>query len=351
MEAETSSEDVVDPNNMNKEIYYFIENLEEAISKDYTIDVKYNRVMICGMGGSAIGGDIIEDCVFSSMEVPVTVQRFPEIPHWADENTLAIVSSYSGNTKETLAMYNAVIKRKCTVIVITSGGQIKELAEKNGNIIFTIPPGIQPRSALGYILGNMAGIIEAVGGPKLKEQIAKAIPKLIRFREKLVCDRSVAWNVAKKIHRKTPIIYATPGITSSALRWKNQINENSKMIAFAGVVPEFNHNEIAGWSENINTDMGCKPIFLYEEFADKNIRKTTDAAISMLKKYEADPLIIKIRGKTIMERCLRATMFGDYVSLYLAYMGGVDPSEILTIKAFKARIENPKIKKSGFLKK
>jgi glucose/mannose-6-phosphate isomerase len=333
--------ETIDPNNMAREIYDFLENLETAVTAELSMEAKFDRIMICGMGGSAIGGDIIADCVYDTMDIPITVQRFPVIPRWVNTSTLVIVSSYSGNTKETILMYEAAIKRGCKVIVITSGGQILEKAKANNNDLIVLPSGIQPRSALGYILGYMANVIETVGGPACKTEMSKILPKLIKFRAKLISEKGVARTVAKRLYGKAPIIYSTVGISSSAMRWKTQINENSKMIAFSGMLPEFNHNEIAGWINRGDTRDECVIVILYEENADKIIRKMTDAAISTLKSHGMEPEVIKIRGKKVMERCLRATMFGDYVSLYLAYMQGVDPSEVETIKKLKIRLEQP----------
>jgi len=335
-----------DPNDMHREIYAFVDNLSEAVEGDLDIKADFDRIVICGMGGSAIGGDVIADSLYPTMNFPITVQRFPALPRWVNGSTLVIVSSHSGNTKETLSMYDQAVQRGSTVVVITSGGKLLEKARGDGKCIVEIPAGIQPRSALGHILGSMANIIETVGGPRCKTDIKKLIPKLLKFRSKLESDRSVARTAAKDIFGKAPVIYSTSGIPSAAIRWKTQINENSKMMAFAGSIPEFNHNEVAGWSEG-GARNRCILVFLYEENANRTVRKLSDAAIKAVVSYGIRPKVIKIRGRTILERCLRACMFGDYVSLYLAYLRGVDPSEVKTIKDFKLRLEEPTRRKQG----
>jgi len=322
---------------MAREIYNFVSNLEESLDKKVSVKFDFDRIMICGMGGSAIGGDIIKDSVIGEIKYPVTIQRFPELPKWVNEKTLAIVSSYSGNTIETLSMYNQAMGRNCPIIVMTSGGELEQLGIKNKQMMIKMAPGLQPRSALGMNLGYLANIMDSLCGTKCVAEIRKLIPSLIKLRDKLDGNRSEARKIAEEIQERTPIVYATAGIYASAIRWKSQINENSKMMAFAGSVPEFNHNEIMGWSEGELRDK-CVLIFLYEVSAPKAIRKMADASISAMKGYGQDVKVVKIKGKSSLERILRAVMIGDYVSLYLAESRGVDPMDIHSIVEFKARI-------------
>ena len=325
---------------MARETYCFVEDLDYAVSEELTINVSFDRIVICGMGGSAIGGDILADCAFSISNFPITVLRFPELPSWVNDKTLAIVSSYSGNTRETISMYEQAIKKGCTIIVITSGGKLKEMATANKNMVISVKEGLQPRNALGYTMGYMANVIDTVGGPKYKIGIKKLIPVLTKLRNRLSTfdNVNVAKTVAIKIDGSIPVIYSTTGINASAMRWKTQINENSKMMAFNGTITEFNHSEIVGWSEGTTTNMNCVPIVLYEENASKMMKQMTDASIKTLKKSGVDMQVIKIKGKSTLERSLRAIMIGDYVSLQLAYFKGVDPAEVKTINSFKQKI-------------
>ena len=132
--------------------------------------------------------------------------------------------------------------------------------------------------------------------------------------------------VARRINNRTPIIYSTVELSSSALRWKTQINENSKMMAFSGLMPEFNYNDVSGWSEG-SVRESCVPLFICEEKMSSVRRKAMYAAIEVLKTYGMEPMVVKIRGRTIVEKVLRAIMIGDYVSLYLAYINEVTPAK------------------------
>ncbi len=322
---------------MSHEIYNFVENLRVAIEKPIKVCADFNRIMICGMGGSAIGGDIIKDCVIRESRYPITVQRFPELPKWVDNRTLLIISSYSGNTSETLSMYHQAVEKECPIVIMTSGGELERIGTENGEEIVKMEQGFQPRSALGLNLGYLASIVDATCGTSCVNEIKRLLPELYRLRDRLSGDKSEAWKIAQEVNGRIPIIYSTAGIYSSAIRWKSQINENSKMMAFAGSVPEFNHNEIAGWSEG-DLRSRCVPIFLYESSAARPIKKMADASITTMKKYGQDVKVVRIRGKTPLARTLRAIMIGDYVSLYLAHLQGVDPMDIKSINEFKSRL-------------
>ena len=324
-------------NSMSSEVYNFVDDLESSMKEKIKIKANFDRIMICGMGGSAIGGDIIRDCIIRDARYPITVQRFPEIPKWVNERTFMIISSYSGNTKETLSMYAQAMERGCPMIILTSGGELEKMGMKNGHKVIKMAPGFQPRSALGLNLGYLAGIVDSLCDTKCREEIRKLLPTLRKIRDKFCTDANDAKRIARAIHGKIPIIYSTSGIYASAIRWKSQINENSKMMAFAGSVPEFNHNEISGWSEG-ELRVRCVPIFLYESNAPKTVKKMADASISLMKKYGQDVKVIRIRGRTPLERSMRSIMTGDYVSLYLAELKGVDPMDIQSINEFKRRL-------------
>lgn len=326
-----------DPSDISGDIYAFLDNLEDSINVPLILDFKFKFILFCGMGGSAIGGDIISDCVADSARYPIKIQRFPDIPEWVNEDTLVVISSYSGNTKETLSMYEQATAKNAQIIVLSSGGEISERAKAKGDLIIKITPGLQPRCALGYTLGIMINVMDALGDPSTKIAVQKSIPKLRTLRDELSSDISIAWEVARRIDGRVPIIYSTTDIASSALRWKSQMNENSKMMAFSGSIPEFSHNEISGWSEGEVREK-CMPIFLYEERMNRYKRNAINASIDTLRSYGVEPLVLKIRGKSVTEKIIRSVMIGDYVSLYLAYISGVDPSTVASIDEFKSRL-------------
>lgn len=326
-----------DPYNMAGDIYDFIDDLNSAMETPIEYEQEFDDVIICGMGGSAISGDVLADCMFGSSKYPVTVQRFPELPEWVDERTLIIMASYSGNTRETLALYDEVNKKGYRMVAITAGGRLLERATSDENYILKMKEGIQPRCATGYSLGLMFALMDQIGDTSLQTMVKRQTPKLKKFRDELASNRSMAWEVARRIDGRTPIIYSTVELSSTATRWKSQINENSKMMAFSGLMPEFNYNDVSGWSAG-SVRESCVPLFLCEEKMPKVRKKAMYAAIDVLKTYDTEPMVVRIRGRSVVEKLLRSIMIGDYVSLYLAYLNGVDPSEVASISELKTRL-------------
>ena len=328
-----------DNNTAIKETLNFVDDLSSAVNHKLKMTADFDKVCICGMGASAIGGDLLVDLMAQSSDLPITVVRFQSIPHWVNEKTFVIVCSYSGNTRETILMYEQAVKRGCQIVAITAGGELKKKCIEDEKILISLREGVQPRNSLGLMIGYMANVMEALGVAKCRTEMKELIPSLNELNEEIGFKNqdSRAKEIAKKIYGSIPVIYSTSGIIGSAVRWKTQINENSKMLAFNGAIPEFNHNEIVGWSESV-VKFNCRPVFLYEEDAPEIMKAMANAAIETLKSFGVDSLVVPIRGKTVMERSLRAVMLGDYVSLYLAFMNDVDPIEVTSIVSFKEKV-------------
>jgi glucose/mannose-6-phosphate isomerase len=324
---------------MIQEVDRFVDGLAKAVRTKLRMPTGFNKMCLCGMGASAMSGDIIADAVLTSWDVPLHVIRSTGIPNWTDGSTFVVASSYSGNTKETLMMYDQAKAKGCKVVVITAGGELRDKCLRDGNKLIEVPGNMQPRSAGGYTIGYLANIVEATGGPKIKTDIAKMIPALRKYRESIWTrnPESEAKRIAGRLHGSVPAIYATGPLSSAAIRWKNQINENAKMIAFNGAIPEMNHNEIVGWSECVQRSK-CRPVFLCEDEAPDTVRSMMNESIDVLRASGLEPEMIRIEGRTALERSLKAVMFGDYVSLFLAAMNGVNPMDVDSIKTFKQKL-------------
>ncbi|MCL2143266.1 MAG: bifunctional phosphoglucose/phosphomannose isomerase [Methanomassiliicoccaceae archaeon] len=324
---------------MVHEVDRFVDGLSKALRTKLRMPSGFNRVCICGMGASAMSGEIIADAVMTSWDIPVQVIRFTSLPNWVDELTLVIASSYSGNTKETLMMYDQAKAKGCRIVVLTAGGEIRDKCLRDSNKLIEIPGNIQPRSSTGYTIGYLANIIEATGGPKIKTELMKLIPVLRKFRGSIWMRNpdSQAKQIAERIHGTVPAIYATGPLSAAATRWKHQICENSKTIAFNGAIPEMNHNEIVGWSEGVSRTK-CRPVFLCEDEAPDAVKKMMDESIKVLRSSGMEPEAVTIEGNTALERSLKAVMLGDYVSLFLASMNGVDPMDVEPIRTFKQKL-------------
>jgi len=324
---------------MIKEVDNFVDGLFKAAKTRLRMPRDFNSMCICGMGGSGFSGDIIADVLPEMWNIPVKVVKSISIPNWVNDKTMVIVSSYSGNTKETLMMYDQAMKRGCKIIAITSGGELRDKCMRDGNKLIEVPTNIQPRSSVGYTIGYLANIVETVGGPKIKSDLMRSMSALRKYRGKVWMrnPETPAKKIAERIHGKVPAIYAPVSLSTAALRWKNQLNENSKIIAFSGTIPELNHNEIVGWS-NTKTGSSCIPIILYEDGLPHADTLMMNETLEKMRSSGLDPEMIKIDGRTELERSLKAIMLGDYVSLFLARMNGVDPEDVEPIKNFKQKV-------------
>jgi len=324
---------------MIKEVDGFVDGISKAVKTKLRMPKDFNRMCICGMGGSGFSGDIIADILLTLWDVPAKVIKSTTIPNWVDDKTLVIASSHSGNTKETLMMYDQAKERGCKMIVITGGGELRDRCLRDGNKLIEVPNTIQPRSSIGFVIGYLANIVETAGGPKIKSDLARSIPALRRFRGNVWMrnPNTPAKGIAERIYGKVPTIYASVPLSMAALRWKNQMNENAKIIAFSGTIPELNHNEIVGWS-NLDVESSCRPVFICEDGVPDTDISMLDESIEILRSVGLDPEVIRIDGRTALERSLKAIMLGDYVSLFLASMNGVDPVDVEPIKNFKQRL-------------
>lgn len=318
-----------------EELDGFIDDFENGLNSDIPISADFDKIYICGMGASAIGGDIIADMLVQLSTVPITAIRSMDLPKWVNDRSFVISCSYSGNTKEALSMYDQAKARNCPMAVITSGGKLKERCVADNVTLFPMKEGMQPRNSVGLMVGYMINIIEKIGAAKCKEETLEILPNLRKFMKEvnLSNPNGYAREIAKELFGSVPAIYSTTGITSSTLRWQAQINENSKMLAFSGSVLEFNHNEIVGWIES-DLKTICRPVFLYECGPEQPM---ADASIEILKKYGVKLLVVKIEGKTVTERCLKSIILGDQVSLCLAEMKDINPLEIRSIDRFKEK--------------
>ena len=218
----------------------------EAIIKKTTIDIK--EVLVSGLGGSGIGANLVQEFVADQLKIPFIVNKDYTLPSFVGKHTLVIISSYSGNTEETLAAMKVAIARKAHIVCITSGGEIAKLAKKNRIDCILIPGGMPPRSCLGYSFVQQLYILQKLGliTNNFEKEILSAI-KLIDKEEKEIIK--LAQNIASKIYDSIPVIYSVSGNEAVAVRFRQQVNENGKQLCWHHVIPEMNHNELVGWRE------------------------------------------------------------------------------------------------------
>ncbi|MGI6009111.1 MAG: bifunctional phosphoglucose/phosphomannose isomerase [Methanomethylophilus sp.] len=325
-------------NKMAGEISGFVDDLAKAISVETHVSRRYSHVIVCGMGASAIGGRIYADSMYYSSKVSVESCKTMALPEWIDKDTLFVACSYSGNTYETLYMYKLALDAGLDVIAVTGGGKLLEYSKTFGNPVIMIEgEPMQPRSAIGWFIGILGAVIEDAGGPGIRHQIIAMLPRLRQYHEEIEAEDSFAWEIARAIDGKVPVVYGAPDMEAIAVRMKNQLNENSKIIAYSGVIPEFNHNEIVGWYDD-----PCRKNFMPVLIADDRLVEVTkimQATLNLLKSRGVEARVIGTKGNSLLERMIYGIMVGDHISLYIAALHNVDPCNVDPIVDIKNRMK------------
>jgi len=321
---------------MQEAIKHFGQQLDEAvaISKKNKLQFKtknFNQVYISGLGGSGIGATIVQDFVKDSLTIPFTVNKTYKIAKSVNKNTLFIACSYSGNTEETRAALAEAMKRKATCVVVTSGGKMGATAKKNKLQHIIIPGGMQPRACLGYSLVQLLHILHQA--KLIKSSAASMIGSAGAFVEKKQgAIKKEAKKIAKKLNGKKIVVYTTDGYEGLAIRFRQQFNENSKMLGWHAVLPEMTHNEIVGWRQK-NDDLGI--IFFKDPKASAKNKKRTDFLLGAIKKYCKNINAVEAQGKTHWERAFYIIHMGDWISWELSVLGNMDATEVEIIHALK----------------
>ncbi|MFM7022930.1 MAG: bifunctional phosphoglucose/phosphomannose isomerase [Flavobacteriales bacterium] len=289
------------------------------------------NVLICGLGGSGIGGTIVSQIVKNEIKVPIITCNDYHIPAFVNENTLVIASSYSGNTEETLLTTEQAIKAKAEIAAVTTGGKILEICQKHGFNHIVNPGGMPPRSTMGYSVTQQLFILEKYGliSSKYTEQMAIAADLLLTEKENIIRDADA---LATKLLKKTPVIYCADNYEGIAIRFRQQINENSKMLSWHHKLPELCHNEIVGWTE-AHKDIALVVFRNDDDFY--RTAKRTDFTISKVKSLVDSVTEIYSKGNSMLEKAFYFVHFGDWVSVLIAEKRNIDPVEIKVIDELK----------------
>lgn len=288
-------------------------------------------LMVCGMGGSAIGGDLAAAALGDRLTRPLIVIRGYELPSWATPEWTVLCSSYSGNTEETLACFDAAEALGARRFVVSTGGSLVEGA-READVPVVAPPGIYaPRVAVAYMFTAAAEVAALVGvGPRIRTEIDCAAAFLEAQREEL---KQQAAEIADRLAGSTAVIYGSDLTAPVARRWKTQINENAKLPAFHSELPEADHNEICGWTEGSGAAMAA--VFLEDCDQHPRERRRFELTAGVIAAGAAAVVKLETKGENRVERLLWATLLGDLVSLEIARLRGVDPESIGAIDELK----------------
>ena len=324
---------------MEKLIKNFPNQLKEALqigekAQFTNTSNNYENIVICGLGGSGIGGSLINDIVFNEIKKPISVVKSYFLPAFANENTLVIISSYSGNTEETVAAMQEALKRNCKIVAVTSGGKVEEICKQNNLDHIIIPGGFPPRACLGYSTTQLFFILNSFGFIKSNytKELSNSLALLENEQENI---KKSAKELAEKLINKLPILYAANNFEAVAIRFRQQINENSKMLCWHHVVPEMNHNELVGWRIK---DEHQAVVFLRNEDDFARIQERIELNKQIISKNTSNIYEIWSKGNSMLEKAMYLIHFGDWVSLYLSYLRGVDTTEVNVIDFLKGEL-------------
>jgi len=316
------------------------DEIEEAIEFDVPhFDEKPARIFLGGMGGSAISGDVAK-LVMSDLDIPFEIIRDYRLPTYAGEKDILVASSYSGNTEESLSLYEDGLSRNMKILIITSGGKLLGLAQKNNNFYVKIPSGFPPRTALGYLFTPivMTCVKSGFVGDHHRENLKKLPDFMRNLQKEFESVDSLPLEIAKKLYFRFPIIYTSRRIYPVALRWKAQINENAKAFAHIMDFPEMNHNEIAGIKNPKERVEALWAIFIEDIEDYERIRLRFRHTMDLIRDSVMGITHILSRGNSTVERVFYLIYLGDYVSYYLAKLYNEDPVAIPRIDELKRRL-------------
>jgi glucose/mannose-6-phosphate isomerase len=293
-------------------------------------------VMVCGMGGSAIGGDLAAAALGDRLTRPLLTVRGYELPSWATPEWTVLCSSYSGNTEETLACFAAAEALGARRVVASTGGQLVEDARAAGLAVVGLPGIFQPRAAVAYMFAVAAEVAALAGAaPRVHTEIDAAAAFLERESEAL---QARAAEIAAQLEGTFPIVYGADLTSPVARRWKCQVNENAKLPAFLSELPEADHNELCAWSD---PEAGLAGVFLEDCDQHPRERRRFELTAAAVAAEDASSIRIETVGETRVARLLWGVMLGDLVSLELAAARGVDPLPVEAIERFKQEMGQP----------
>lgn len=338
----------LDPANMYNRIFDFPEQMASALKIIESIRVPaaefsgIRNIVCVGMGGSAIGGDLVRSLLSGTLMIPFHICRNYTLPEFVDDETLVIVSSYSGNTEETLAALDDALARKALVVGLTTGGILEEVAKLNEFPLIVVPSGMQPRAALGYSFVPILIFLEKIGLVKGQtKELQAAIKEMQIWREAYIEDLTTEENPAKKLASllagRMPIIYGGAGLTEVvSVRWKGQLCENAKVLSFANQFPEWNHNELVGWCELVRPHKDHLAVIMLHDTGDHpRISRRTDIARAIIERTGVPVYDIQGQGTSPIARMFSLIQLGDFTSYYLAILNKVDPTPVAAIETLK----------------
>jgi glucose/mannose-6-phosphate isomerase len=339
--------DTLDSQGMHEATACLPEQVAAAIGAGRGLDGLPDRenveqVVVLGMGGSGIAGDVLVAVAGPFLPVPVTVVKSYELPDFVGRESLVFAVSFSGDTEETVEAAGESFEAGASLVAVTSGGELQRLAEEWGAPVVHVPGSIpQPRSALGAMAVPPLIVLEDIGlFPGATGWVELAVEQLSRRRDRLVRPESEAEVIAQRIGRTIPLLHGAQALgAAAAMRWKTQVNENAKSPAFYSVYPELGHNEVAGWGQHGDvTRQILTLVNLRHDAEHPQVARRFPIVTEMLREVVADVIEVRANGEGDLAQLLDLILIGDFVSLHLAAFEGIDPGPVPVLDELKSRL-------------
>lgn len=340
-----------DPGRMLDAVEAADEHWRDAIARARAVDLAHlpdhsglTSVVVCGMGGSGIAGDVASCVAADRSSIPFTVVKGFELPAFVGSHTLVVLSSYSGETEETLSCFRQAHDRGAPIVTIATGGSLAELAHAHDAPCVVPPGGMMPRAAFPYLAAAVLVVLERLGVlPDLTAELFETDEVLreqaATLGRTVPTDGNPAKQIAGALHGRIPYVWGQEGpLTVAAARWATQLHENAKVAAFASSIPELAHNAIVGTTgASVPLDRFAV-VALRASAEDARVGRRLDAALRLVAPHVGAVIEAHARGSGVLARLASAVHLGDLVSVYLAFLNGVDPTPIEPIERLKAEL-------------
>ncbi len=336
----------IDSQQMWDHLTGFPEQWKEAMEMTEELDLvieqeRIDNICFAGMGGSAIGADLLRAYSYRTCPCPIQVIRHYEIPNWIDQNTLFIGCSFSGNTEETLTALEAARDKDAQAVAVTSGGEMMLKAAKEEFDYIKIPGGMPPRAALAYSFIPLYRIFQHLNFIDEGETGLKEAGAFLAEQNELLSDPedNEALNLAEELYDTLPIFYSDATMMEPVnLRWRSQLAENAKTLAYGNTLPEMNHNEIVGWERLVHLTGRLSVVMLMDKEDNPRVQRRMEIVQELIEDQTASLHVLKTRGQTRLTRIFSLIQMADWTSFYLAMISNVDPTPIAKIDLLKSKL-------------
>jgi glucose/mannose-6-phosphate isomerase len=335
---------------MYDRIYDFPSQFEDALQRTRNVRIPdwdrhdFSGIVVAGLGGSAIGGDLVRSYLADRLDIPIFICRNYTLPNFVDSSSLVFVSSYSGNTEETLSAFDDASGKGARLICMTSNGQVGNIASRQKIPCVSLPKGFQPRAALGHSFVPVLTMLERLGLVNGEEKNINQAGEFLagnrdKYRLEINADKNESKKLAMKLHGKLPIVYAScDRFDAVSTRWKGQFCENAKMLAFNNVFPEFNHNELVGWKVLSDYRDDLVVVILRDREDHPRIQRRMEIVKGIIEEQQVEVIEAQSSGENLLSRMFSLIQLGDFVSFYLAVLNEEDPSPVKVIDFLKGEL-------------